>query len=520
MEPTDRVDLAHAASFALGRLVVLPSVRQLRRDDGAEEVVQHRVMQVLIALARAEGGIVTRDELTMSCWEGRVVGEDAINRILSRLRAVASGIGAGSFRIETVTRVGYRLVETGADGDVASAEPDRATGRAGPTRRHLIAGVGAAGLAAIGAAAWWTWPRAPSEALPPSDVAPLMSQALTALRQDTREGQNQAIGLYRRVVAVAPGYADGWGGLANAYAATAAFRPTAESLTLRDRARSAARRALSLDPDNGFAQVALATAQPAIGNWLVTEQALRRAIVQHPRNEQLLLALATTLAAVGRLAETLPLVNRITALVPSTPDLSFFHLRVLAYANRLEEADRLMADVAAVYPTHTAIWFTRFYLLLYSGRAGEAIALAEIRDQRPTGIPEAEFDSILRVAHAAQTRDPSQIRPVIDQQLALAHAGSGYAENAIQVAAFLGHVDEAFLIADAYYFGEGFVVPELRFTPEQGTYSPMHDRLTIFLFGPAAQAMRADSRFDRLVGRLGLTRYWAESGSTPDYRRS
>ena len=35
------------------------------------------------------GAIVTRDELTMSCWDGRVVGEDAINRILSRLRTVA-----------------------------------------------------------------------------------------------------------------------------------------------------------------------------------------------------------------------------------------------------------------------------------------------------------------------------------------------------------------------------------------------------------------------------------------------
>ena len=46
----------------------------------------------------------------MSCWDGRVVGEDAINRILSRLRAAASGIGAGSFRTETITRVGYRLL--------------------------------------------------------------------------------------------------------------------------------------------------------------------------------------------------------------------------------------------------------------------------------------------------------------------------------------------------------------------------------------------------------------------------
>lgn len=67
-------------------------------------------MQVLLALAKAAGEIVTRDELTNSCWQGRVVGEDAINRVISRLRHVGRDIGEGAFRIETVTQVGYRLV--------------------------------------------------------------------------------------------------------------------------------------------------------------------------------------------------------------------------------------------------------------------------------------------------------------------------------------------------------------------------------------------------------------------------
>ena len=43
-------------------------------------------MQVLVALAAADGAIVGRDDLTRRCWEGRVVGEDAINRVISRLR--------------------------------------------------------------------------------------------------------------------------------------------------------------------------------------------------------------------------------------------------------------------------------------------------------------------------------------------------------------------------------------------------------------------------------------------------
>src|SRR3546814_6836414 len=68
-------------------------------------------MQVLLALAEARSEIVRREDLTERCWEGRIVGEDAINRVLSRLRRVAEGIGEDSFRIETITKVGYRLVE-------------------------------------------------------------------------------------------------------------------------------------------------------------------------------------------------------------------------------------------------------------------------------------------------------------------------------------------------------------------------------------------------------------------------
>ena len=91
------IDLAHEPGFTLGGIRVRPGLRQLVRDsDGAEEMVEPRVMQVLVALARAKGAIVTRDELIRDCWEGRVVGEDAINRALSRVRRLSEGIAAGA----------------------------------------------------------------------------------------------------------------------------------------------------------------------------------------------------------------------------------------------------------------------------------------------------------------------------------------------------------------------------------------------------------------------------------------
>src|SRR5206468_41417 len=81
-----------------------------------------RVMQVLVALAKADGGIVTRDELLESCWNGAVVGEDAIDRVIGRIRRLAERFEG--FRLETVTKVGYRLLRR----DAAKAAPAPADG--------------------------------------------------------------------------------------------------------------------------------------------------------------------------------------------------------------------------------------------------------------------------------------------------------------------------------------------------------------------------------------------------------
>lgn len=105
-----RVVLAHEGRFTLGKLTIEPATRLVATRERSE-ILEPRVMQVLVALVRANGDIVTRDELLDQCWNGRIVGEDAINRALSRIRHVASTIGEDSFRIETITKVGYRLVE-------------------------------------------------------------------------------------------------------------------------------------------------------------------------------------------------------------------------------------------------------------------------------------------------------------------------------------------------------------------------------------------------------------------------
>ena len=66
-------------------------------------------MQALVALANSGGRTVSRQELIEQCWGGVVVGRDAVNRVISILRRL-SARSDGAFRIETLARIGYRLV--------------------------------------------------------------------------------------------------------------------------------------------------------------------------------------------------------------------------------------------------------------------------------------------------------------------------------------------------------------------------------------------------------------------------
>lgn len=126
------MQLAHQAAFALGTLEVRPPTCEVVAPYG-REVLQPRVMQVLVTLAQAGGGVVSRDDLIARCWNGRVVGEDAITLVMMKLRRLATRT-EGAFAVETIPRVGYRLVagEGGPTPEPASVTPSRSGGSARP----------------------------------------------------------------------------------------------------------------------------------------------------------------------------------------------------------------------------------------------------------------------------------------------------------------------------------------------------------------------------------------------------
>ena len=52
-----RIRLASEPPLTVGDLRIEPMLRRLAHSDGREELIEPRVMQVLVALAKADGGV-------------------------------------------------------------------------------------------------------------------------------------------------------------------------------------------------------------------------------------------------------------------------------------------------------------------------------------------------------------------------------------------------------------------------------------------------------------------------------
>ena len=82
--------------------------RLLQKGDGKRQL-EPKVFGLLQTLVAAKGMLVTREQLITDVWNNRVVGEGAINRTVSLLRAHFSALTDCDV-IETVPTQGYRLV--------------------------------------------------------------------------------------------------------------------------------------------------------------------------------------------------------------------------------------------------------------------------------------------------------------------------------------------------------------------------------------------------------------------------
>ncbi len=514
-----RIDLAHVSDFRIGSLNVHPSTRELSRD-GERLVIEPRVMQVLVALNRAAGAVVSKDDLAQSCWEGRVVGEDAINRVLSRLRKVSENIGKDIFQVETVTRVGYRMV-VDKDRATALAPNDNVHGQpALVSRRSVVIAAGI--LTAVGGATWFLTQDKGNAAdamdeMPPR-VLELVRRGREAMLYGTPEQTEQAIALFRQATHQTPDNAYLWGFLALTYSDQAYQSRQQDYESLNILAISSAERAIAIDPDNAEAHLVLRFIkhQKALRPADFTRQ-LAAMVEQHPANAAINRIYALHLSQLGRNRKALTHLARAIAAEPYSPPDADHHGTMLWSVNRLEEADTVYEQGLAQWPRHYGLWYSRYKQLVYTRRLAEARAMLLDIGKHPTGIPDESLVINDAELNAFESRARSDIDRATQHHLKAARMGIGYAQDAMMFTSATQQPDLMFEIAQGLFFNRGFALGENRYMRSQGLYRPGRWRPTYFLFYPPMARYRSDTRFDALLVELGLKDYWRTIGVRPDY---
>jgi DNA-binding winged helix-turn-helix (wHTH) protein/tetratricopeptide (TPR) repeat protein len=145
------VEIADEPEIAIGAATLRPATCEFAYGHGVE-IVELQVVRVLLVLAKSQGRVVSRDTLVEQGWNGRSVSEDAINRVTSRIRRLATATGA--FELDTIRGVGYRLrgaAQTSPGSDAIASPPDEVE----PPRRvvwpWLLAGLSTVAFVVIGA---------------------------------------------------------------------------------------------------------------------------------------------------------------------------------------------------------------------------------------------------------------------------------------------------------------------------------------------------------------------------------
>ena len=369
---------------------------------------------VLVALVRRAGTLVTKNELLDLVWPDVTVEESVLSVYVSALRKALGDSSQAATCIETVPRAGYRF---------CAAVSLRTTAVEPPSMK---------------------WPIGVLPARP--EVFELIGRGRSCLMAASRSEIPRALEAFRSAAALEPGYAAAHAGLAVAHCAEAELRLAAPDIAYAS-ARVAALRALAMDACNADAQVALATVLfLSDWNWNGARRSLERALELSPDHTEGWLLYGRLLEALGHLDEGLAAKQRV---LERDPLSAVVHLQIaLSYWNqrRFDETIAWVARSLELAPQH--LLAREFLAAAYLKKGDLDRHMAEsLTHARAAGCPEPLLDEFRRAYDtggragvvAFALRANANGPPV---QLALLHGESGHLDDAFR------HLDAAIALRD------------------------------------------------------------------------
>jgi DNA-binding winged helix-turn-helix (wHTH) protein/TolB-like protein/tetratricopeptide (TPR) repeat protein len=332
-----------------------------------------------------------------------------------------------------------------------------------------------------------------------SALTPLLQT--TDMIRDTRDGAwAPMIESAKGVVARHPDFAFGHSVLAAAYGEAAySIDVPQRARAMSEAARREANLTLKLDPADAGAYAVLSGLVPR-GDYRAQEAILLRGIqyAKHPKEPLggLYSYEGTLLSNVGRLREALSyqLIAQATDRwgAPKAAKVA------LTYANigNLPVARDWIDKAVQRWPNHSAVRLYRLYIAGFYERPADALAVINSAEsQAPNDDDIAIWRSFVeaRLAHSPQTNAATvaKIREAADQ-------GIISRDIEILMLAELGGAKQAIDTANLALDHQQKLEPR-------------------FLFTPAARNIRQDPGFVGLAGRMGLIKYWRDTGKRPDF---
>ena len=486
--------LAARPAFPLGNLLVRPSLLSIEGPGGVAKA-EPRVMRVLVALADAAGAVLSRDELLEQCWDGLIVGDDAINRAIGELRRLVT-VAGGDIEVETVPRVGYRLAGAAVPPLAETGSPQEAGASPVPRRAVLAGGAALAAAALGGVALYRNYSRE-------AELDALVERGRVLQASGDPGAADRAVSLFRRVVEAEPARADAWGWLAAVHVG----QPEALAL---------AQRALSLDPGEPNARSVLAVQRLDLDDWITYEDTLLGIVRDAPRCALALSELTLFYQGMGRCRESLGFNERAIAIEPFNPTHQSRRAMKHWIFGDLAKADQVANRALQLWPRNPVAWNARMITLAYTARPDAARALLENGQLRPANLSAPTVEAWRATLEAVADGTVDGARRAVPGIMAAATVSPGMAANAVMALSYLGLLDECYRVADGLLTQRGGVIQQGKGSLAQDLYSGPAWGRTQFVFVPACANLRADARFTDLSRRTGLLAYWSARGVKPD----
>ncbi|HEX4095424.1 MAG TPA: hypothetical protein VHX64_01785, partial [Caulobacteraceae bacterium] len=302
---------------------------------------------------------------------------------------------------------------------------------------------------------------------------------------------------FRQVVARAPDFAPGHSALAKFLAYYRHFLPPDLAPQLAAEADREAHKALTIDPRDADAYIALSMLTPP-GEYLKVDQLIGKSLQYDPAWTYPNIFEGGFLESVGRIGEALTYTQRAVAANPLSLDVSSDVL--LAWNGQTRAAEAELARLRQLWPTGPLLWGDRLEVYSIAHDWPELKTTLDDPDIRPKTLTDADLSLLRLVAEAAKTRSASALAKARGAILAAPEDSQIQPGQRARFLAWLGFEDDAFSVVD-----------RLSRLPPSAAPNPM------LLFSPELATLRRDPRFMTIAARMGLASYWLQSGKWPDF---